>query len=46
MRDNAYYLAWDAISREREGFIAWMKENVLAQGPDAFLAHAGGRHHG
>src|SRR5882757_388155 len=46
MRDNAYYLAWDAISREREGFLAWMKENVLAKGPDAFLAHAGGRHHG
>jgi glutaconate CoA-transferase, subunit A len=46
MRDNAYYLAWDAISREREGFLAWMKENVLAKGPEAFLAHAGGRHHG
>jgi glutaconate CoA-transferase subunit A len=46
VRDNAYYLAWDAISREREGFLAWMKENVLAKGPEAFLAHAGGRHHG
>jgi glutaconate CoA-transferase subunit A len=46
IRDNAYYLAWDAISREREGFLAWMKENVLAKGPEAFLAHAGGRHHG
>jgi len=46
IRDNAYYLAWDAISREREGFLAWMTENVLAKGPEAFLAHAGGRHHG
>ncbi len=46
MRDNAYYLAWDAISRERDGFLAWMKENVLAKGPEAFLAHAGGRQHG
>ncbi|HEY2112102.1 MAG TPA: CoA-transferase [Dongiaceae bacterium] len=46
MRDNAYYLAWDAISREREGFLAWMKENVLAKGPEDFLAHAGGRRHG
>ena len=46
MRDNAYYLAWDAISREREGFLAWMKENVLAKGPEAFLPHAGGRHNG
>ena len=45
-RDNAYYLAWDAISREREGFLAWMKENVLAKGPEAFLAYAGGRHNG
>ncbi|HSY88188.1 MAG TPA: CoA-transferase [Verrucomicrobiae bacterium] len=46
MRDNAYYLAWDAISREREGFLAWMKENVLAKGPEAFLAFTGGRHNG
>jgi glutaconate CoA-transferase, subunit A len=46
MRDNAYYLAWDSISREREGFLAWMKENVLAKGPEAFLAHAGGRRNG
>ena len=28
-RDNAFYIAWDEISREREGFQAWMKENVL-----------------
>jgi len=40
MRDNAYYLAWDAIAREREGFLAWMKENVLGKGPEAFRAHA------
>jgi glutaconate CoA-transferase, subunit A len=35
-RDNAYYKAWDAISRDRDGFLAWMKANVLEQGPDAF----------
>jgi glutaconate CoA-transferase subunit A len=29
-RDNAFYVAWDEISREREGFRAWMQENVLA----------------
>ena len=40
MRDNAYYLAWDAIAREREGFLGWMKENVLGKGPEAFRAHA------
>jgi len=45
MRDNAYYLAWDAIAREREGFLAWMKENVLGQGPEAFRAHARGGAH-
>jgi glutaconate CoA-transferase, subunit A len=39
MRDNAYYIAWDAISRERDSFLAWMKENVLAKGPEAFAVH-------
>ena len=39
-RDNAYYKAWDAISRDRDGFLTWMKQNVLDLGPDAFAAHA------
>jgi glutaconate CoA-transferase subunit A len=39
-RDNAYYKAWDAISRERESFLAWMKTNVLDQGPEVFAKHA------
>jgi glutaconate CoA-transferase subunit A len=43
-RDNAFYIGWDAIAREREGFLAWMKTNVLEQGPEAFAAHA--RAHG
>ncbi|MEA2992754.1 MAG: glutaconate CoA-transferase, subunit [Alphaproteobacteria bacterium] len=38
-RDNAFYKAWDAIAREREGFLAWMKANVLEQRPDVFAAH-------
>ena len=29
-RDNSYYKAWDAVSRDRDGFITWMKEHVLA----------------
>ncbi|GII85503.1 3-oxoadipate--succinyl-CoA transferase subunit A [Sphaerisporangium siamense] len=29
VRDNAFYSAWDAISRDREKFLAWMSENVL-----------------
>jgi glutaconate CoA-transferase subunit A len=28
-RDNAFYLAWDEIARERNTFRAWMEENVL-----------------
>jgi glutaconate CoA-transferase subunit A len=28
-RDNAFYLAWDAISRNREGFLDWMDKNVI-----------------
>jgi glutaconate CoA-transferase subunit A len=29
-RDNAFYKAWDAISRDRETFLAWMNRHVLA----------------
>lgn len=38
-RDNAFYRQWDAIARERVGFLAWMEEHVLGV-PDhrAFLA--------
>jgi len=39
-RDNAYYKAWDAIARERDTFLAWMKANVLEQEPEAFAVHA------
>jgi glutaconate CoA-transferase subunit A len=39
-RDNAYYKAWDAIARDRDGFLAWMKANVLETGPQAFAVHA------
>jgi len=28
-RDNAFYQAWDGISRERESFRAWMDRHVL-----------------
>jgi glutaconate CoA-transferase subunit A len=28
-RDNAFYIAWDEIARDRERFRAWMRENVL-----------------
>jgi glutaconate CoA-transferase subunit A len=35
-RDNAYYKKWDAISRDRDGFLVWMKANVLDKGPEVF----------
>jgi glutaconate CoA-transferase, subunit A len=38
-RDNAYYKAWDAIARDRDGFLSWMKTNVLDKGPEAFAVH-------
>ena len=38
-RDNAFYLAWDKIARERESFLAWMQANVLEKGPDVFADH-------
>jgi len=38
-RDNAFYISWDKIARERETFLAWMKANVLEQGPDVFARH-------
>jgi glutaconate CoA-transferase, subunit A len=28
-RDNAYYTVWDAISRDRDRFGAWLAEHVL-----------------
>jgi glutaconate CoA-transferase subunit A len=27
-RDNDFYVAWDAISRDRDTFAAWMDEHV------------------
>jgi len=39
-RDNAFYKRWDAISRERDSFRAWIDEHVLRKGPDAFAVHA------
>jgi glutaconate CoA-transferase subunit A len=38
-RDNAFYIGWDKIARERDTFLAWMKTNVLEQGPEAFAQH-------
>ena len=32
-RDNGFYRAWDAISRDRDRFTAWMREHVLEAEP-------------
>lgn len=40
-RANDFYIAWDKIARERDPFLAWMKANVLEQGPEVFAHHAG-----
>ena len=39
-RDNAFYIAWDAISRDRETFRAWIDEHVMRSGPEAFARRA------
>jgi glutaconate CoA-transferase subunit A len=32
VRDNDFYLSWDAISRDRDTFVRWMDEHVLSGG--------------
>ena len=39
-RHNSFYKQWDEIARERDSFLAWMKENVLEKGPEAFAQYA------
>ena len=31
-RDRMFYLDWDAISRDRDAFLAWMRANVIGEG--------------
>lgn len=33
-RDNAFYKTWDPISRDRDGFLSWMRENIVEAAPD------------
>lgn len=40
-RSNAYYIAWDRISRDRASFCEWLAEQVMQQTPEAFAALAG-----
>jgi glutaconate CoA-transferase subunit A len=34
-RDNAFYIAWDEIARDRDRFRAWMNDNVIEAGAAA-----------
>jgi glutaconate CoA-transferase subunit A len=38
-RANAFYKGWDATARDRDGFLAWMRENVLGGSPADFAQH-------
>jgi glutaconate CoA-transferase subunit A len=39
-RDDAFYEAWDAIARDRDSFTAWIEDNVMQKGPEAFARFA------
>ncbi len=36
VRDNASYLAWDEIAADRDRFLGWMQDNVMAAKPENF----------
>jgi glutaconate CoA-transferase subunit A len=38
-RNNAFYKEWDAISRNRDTFLAWMQANVIEKSPEVFAEH-------
>lgn len=42
VRDNAFYKAWDAISRDRSSFTAWIERHVLATADFAEYARSAG----
>ncbi len=39
-RDNAFYVAWDAIARDRDRFGAWIEEHVINGDPGQFRDRA------
>jgi glutaconate CoA-transferase subunit A len=39
-RDNAFYVSWDALSRDRGGFERWIHDHVIAETPAAFRQRA------
>ncbi|MEX0503007.1 CoA transferase subunit A [Alphaproteobacteria bacterium LSUCC0719] len=43
-RDNAAYIAWDKVAADRDGFLAWMAEHVLAVDETVFAERVTWRH--
>jgi glutaconate CoA-transferase subunit A len=39
-RANSFYTQWDEISRDRGRFRAWMDEQVMSRGPEAYRAYS------
>jgi len=39
-RDNAFYIAWENISRDRNLFREWMQKNVMEATPESFATRA------
>jgi len=39
-RDNAFYVAWDAIARDRDRFTAWIDQHVINGRPEDFRDRA------
>jgi glutaconate CoA-transferase subunit A len=35
-RSNAFYRTWDTISRDRDSFAAWVKDNILSKDASSF----------
>ena len=42
-RDNQFYVAWDAISRDRRRFNEWLEEHIYSEGSDRPAVSPGGR---
>lgn len=43
-RDNDFYIAWDAISRDRDTFSRWLDEHVHGTGTDGRVNHDRAHH--
>ena len=43
-RDNAFYVAWDAIARDRDSFQRWIQEHVMTARPETFAERVRASH--